>query len=69
VYLLVSECMTSKEALSNWQWLDREVMPGLNDFDDPAECSEYVRVKVESQGRDSPNSVNNLLINYLAGYS
>ena len=46
VYLLVSECMQLQEALADWQWLEKEVLPGLGAFDDPAECVEYVAVKV-----------------------
>ena len=46
VYLLVSECMQSEEALADWKWLEKEVLPGLGAFDDPAECVEYVAVKV-----------------------
>ena len=38
--------MQSQEALADWQWLEKEVLPGLGAFDDPAECVEYVAVKV-----------------------
>ena len=44
---MVSECMQSEEALADWKWLEKEVLPGLGAFDDPAECVEYVAVKVE----------------------
>ena len=38
--------MQLQEALADWQWLEKEVLPGLGAFDDPAECVEYVAVKV-----------------------
>ncbi len=49
VYTLVSECATSQEALADWRWLEAEVLPQLDAFDDPAECTEYVSVKVNSK--------------------
>ena len=41
--------MQSQEALADWRWLEKEVLPGLAAFDDPAESTEYVAVKVPRQ--------------------
>lgn len=48
VFLLVSESMTSQEALGDWQWLERELLPTLADFEDPQEATDFVRVKIAS---------------------
>ena len=48
VYLLVSESMTSQEAIEDWDFLEREFLPTLADFEAPEEATEFIRVKVES---------------------
>ena len=48
VYHLISECMSSKEALSDWIWLEKELLPILADFDSPDDATEFVSVKINS---------------------
>ncbi|TRY63799.1 hypothetical protein TCAL_07164 [Tigriopus californicus] len=47
VYLLVSEAMESREALKDWQWLEKELLPTLTDIS-TEEASDFVRAKIES---------------------
>jgi hypothetical protein len=48
IYVLVSECLTSQEALEDWYFLERELLPTLADFEEPSEATEFVNVKIES---------------------
>ena len=48
VYQLISECMSSKEALSDWLWLEKELLPTLADFENPDDATEFVSVKINS---------------------
>ena len=48
VYHLISESMSSQEALSDWFWLEKELLPTLADFDNPDDASEFVSVKINS---------------------
>lgn len=48
IYLLVAECMTSQEALDDWHFLERDLLPTLADFEDASEAMEFVNVKVAS---------------------
>ena len=41
--------MQLQEALADWRWLEKEVLPGLATLHDPAETTEYVAVKVPRQ--------------------
>ena len=48
VYLLVSESMSSQEAIEDWDFLEREFLPTLADFEAPEEATEFISVKVKS---------------------
>ena len=48
VYHLISECMSSQEALSDWVWLEKELLPILAEFDSPDDATEFVSVKINS---------------------
>ena len=48
LYHLVSECMSSKEALSDWVWLEKEMLPILAEFDNPDDATEFITVKINS---------------------
>ena len=48
VYLLVSESMSSQEAIDDWDFLEREFLPTLADFEAPEEATEFISVKVQS---------------------
>ena len=48
VYHLISECMSSQEALSDWVWLETELLPILAEFDSPDDATEFVSVKINS---------------------
>ena len=48
VFVLVSEAMSSKEILEDWDYLERELLPTLADFETPEEATEFVNVKVKS---------------------
>lgn len=47
MYLLISEAMESREALNDWQWLEKELLPTLTDMSSE-EASGFVRAKIES---------------------
>ena len=55
--------MQSEEALADWQWLEKEVLPGLGAFDDPAECVEYVAVKVKKLSARKQSICNCVFLN------
>ena len=40
--------MKSEESLSDWQYLEKELLPTLADFENPEEVTEYVTVKIKS---------------------
>merc|ERR1711884_531820 len=42
VYLLVSESMSSQEAIDDWDFLEREFLPTLADFEAPEEATEFI---------------------------
>ena len=48
VYYLVSESATSQEALEDWQYFEKEMLPTLADFENPEEATEFVQVKIKS---------------------
>ena len=48
LYHLISECMSSQEALSDWVWLEKELLPILAEFDSPDDATEFITVKVNS---------------------
>lgn len=48
IYVLISECLTSQEALNDWHFLERELLPTLADFENPDEATEFITVKVKS---------------------
>ena len=48
VYLLVSESNSPKEAIEDWDFLEREFLPTLADFEAPEEATEFISVKVKS---------------------
>ena len=48
IYHLISECMSSQEALTDWGWLEKELLPTLADFDNPDDATEFVSVKINS---------------------
>ena len=48
VFLLVSEAMTLQEAQEDWDFLEKELMPTLSDFETPDEATEFINVKVKS---------------------
>ncbi len=37
-----------KEALSDWHWLEHELLPTLTEFESPQEVTDFVLVKVDS---------------------
>lgn len=48
VFVLVSEAMSSQEVLEDWDYIERELLPTLADFDNPEEATEFITVKVKS---------------------
>ena len=48
VYLLVSESHSPKEAIEDWDFLEREFLPTLADFEAPEEATEFISVKIKS---------------------
>ena len=60
VYYLVSESMTSHESLEDWQYLEKELLATLADFENPEEATEFVTVKIKSiiavAGSQNPGS-------------
>ena len=45
---MVSESMTSEEALEDWAYLERHLLTVLTDFEAASEAQEFVRVKINS---------------------
>lgn len=48
VFILVSESMSSQEVLEDWEYIERELLPTLADFDNPEEATEFITVKIKS---------------------
>jgi len=47
-YMMVSACMSSQEALSDWAWLERELMPKVINFETSTETTEFIIGKIAS---------------------
>ena len=48
IYHLISECMSSQEAIADWVWLEKELLPILAEFDNPDDATEFITVKINS---------------------
>lgn len=48
IYQLIAECMSSQEAISDWNWLEKELLPILADFESPDDATEFISVKINS---------------------
>jgi len=47
-FLMVSACMSSKEALADWAWLESDLLPKMQDFETPSETTDFVAGKIAS---------------------
>ena len=48
MFLMISGCMTSEEAMADWSWLERDLVSVLDRFETPDEVTDFVTGKISS---------------------
>ena len=48
MFLMISGCMTSEEAMEDWNWLERDLVSVLDRFETPDEVTDFVTGKISS---------------------
>ena len=48
MFLMISGCMTSEEAMEDWSWLERDLVSVLDRFETPDEVTDFVTGKISS---------------------
>ena len=48
MFLMISACMTSEEAMEDWSWLERDLVSVLDRFETPDEVTDFVTGKISS---------------------
>jgi len=58
IFAVIAVSVSHREIVDNWEWLVKNLMPTLSNFDDEDQVTDFVKCKVESLvAHANPNKV------------